>query len=58
MDRRIVDTMHQVLKNRKDGLPEPSFDADVYEAALWSCAVELTAKSALNNSEPVKFPSF
>lgn len=58
MDRRVVDTMNQVLKNRKDGLSEPSFDADVYEAALWSCAVELTAKSALNNSAPVRFPSF
>lgn len=58
MDRRIVDTMRHVLKNRKDGLAEPSFDVEVYDAALWSSAVELTAMSVSGNSVPVRFPSF
>ena len=33
-------------------------DIDVYDAAAWSCIVELTERSARNRSQPVEFPDF
>lgn len=58
MDLRIAEVMERVLANRKDGLEEPSFDMDVYDAALWSSVVELSEQSVLRGSIPVKFPEF
>lgn len=58
MDLRIAEVMEEVLANRKDGREEPSFDMDVYDAALWSSVVELTEQSVLKGSMPVKFPKF
>ena len=48
MDYRLI----YCLKN---GLP---LDQDVYDAAEWSCLVELTEKSVLENGKPVKIPDF
>lgn len=48
MDYRLV----YCLRN---GLP---LDMDVYDAAEWSCLVELTEKSVLNNGAPVEIPDF
>jgi len=33
-------------------------DEDVYDAAEWSSIIELSEKSVLNNSMPVKIPDF
>lgn len=48
MDYRLI----YCLRN---GLP---LDQDVYDAAEWSCLVELTEKSALNGGKSVKIPDF
>jgi hypothetical protein len=48
MDYRLI----YCLRN---GLP---LDQDVYDAAEWSCLVELTEVSVKNNSTPVKIPDF
>lgn len=48
MDYRLV----WCLRN---GLP---LDMDVYDAAEWSCLVELTEKSARNGGMPVEIPDF
>jgi hypothetical protein len=48
MDYRLV----YCLRN---GLP---LDEDVYDAAEWSCLVELTEKSVQNNGAPVEIPDF
>lgn len=48
MDYRLI----YCLQN---GLP---LDQDVYDAAEWSCIVELSEKSVLNNSMPVQIPDF
>lgn len=48
MDYRII----YCLRN---GLP---LDQDVYDAAEWSCLVELTKKSAENGGTPVEIPDF
>lgn len=48
MDYRLV----YCLRN---GLP---LDMDVYDAAEWSCLVELTEKSVVNNGSPVEIPDF
>lgn len=48
MDYRLV----YCLRN---GLP---LDMDVYDAAEWSCIVELSEASVLNGSMPVKIPDF
>lgn len=48
MDYRLI----YCLRN---GLP---LDQDVYDAAEWSCIVELSEKSVLNGSEPVEIPDF
>lgn len=48
MDYRLV----YCLRN---GLP---LDQDVYDAAEWSCIVELSEKSVLNNGAPVEIPDF
>lgn len=48
MDYRLI----YCLRN---GLP---LDIDVYDAAEWSCIVELSAKSVEQGSAPVKIPDF
>lgn len=48
MDYRLI----YCLRN---GLP---LDQDVYDAAEWSCLVELTEVSVKNNSAPVQIPDF
>lgn len=48
MDYRLI----YCLQN---GLP---LDMDVYDAAEWSCLVELCEKSVLNNGAPVEIPDF
>lgn len=48
MDYRLI----YCLRN---GLP---LDMDVYDAAEWSCLVELSEKSVLNNNAPVEIPDF
>lgn len=39
----------------RNGLP---LDMDVYDAAAWSCLVELTERSVLKNGRPVDIPDF
>lgn len=48
MDYRLVYCLH-------NGLP---LDMDVYDAAEWSCLVELSEVSILNGSAPVQMPDF
>ena len=48
MDYRLVHCLHH-------GLP---LDQDVYDAAEWSCIVELSEKSILGGSVPVPIPDF
>ncbi|MDR2131208.1 MAG: Gfo/Idh/MocA family oxidoreductase [Odoribacteraceae bacterium] len=48
MDYRLVYCLRQ-------GLP---LDQDVYDAAEWSCLVELTERSVENNGAPVEIPDF
>ncbi len=48
MDSRLI----YCLRN---GLP---LDQDVYDAAEWSCIIELSIKSVENNSMPVSIPDF
>ena len=48
MDYRLIYCLH-------NGLP---LDEDVYDAAEWSSIVELSEKSVLNGSMPVKIPDF
>ena len=48
MDYRLI----YCLRN---GLP---LDQDVYDAAEWSCLVELTEYSVRNGSVPVRIPDF
>lgn len=48
MDYRLVYCLH-------NGLP---LDQDVYDAAEWSCLVELTEVSILHGSMPVEVPDF
>jgi len=48
MDYRLVYCLRK-------GLP---LDVDVYDAAEWSCIVELSAKSVELGSTPVKIPDF
>ena len=48
MDCRLIHCL-------RNGLP---LDMNVYDAALWSCLVELTHTSASNNGAPVEIPDF
>ena len=48
MDCRLIHCL-------RNGLP---LDMNVYDAALWSCLVELTDTSANNNGTPVEIPDF
>ena len=48
MDYRLVECLHK-------GLP---LDMDVYDAAAWSCIVELSERSILEGSVPVEIPDF
>lgn len=48
MDYRLIHCL-------RNGLP---LDMDVYDAAEWSCMVELTRQSVLLGSVPVKIPDF
>ena len=47
-DLRLIECLQQ-------GSP---LDLDVYDAASWSCMVELTAKSAASRSRPIDVPDF
>lgn len=48
MDYRLIYCLRK-------GLP---LDQDVYDAAEWSCIVELSEKSVLNGSVPIEIPDF
>ena len=48
MDYRLIYCLHH-------GLP---LDMDVYDAAEWSCIIELSARSVANGSQPVEIPDF
>ena len=48
MDSRLIHCL-------KNGLP---LDQDVYDAAEWSCIVQLSETSVLNQNEPVEIPDF
>ena len=48
MDSRLIHSL-------RNGLP---LDMNVYDAALWSCLVELTDTSASNGGTPVEIPDF
>jgi len=48
MDRRLIDALI-------DGQP---LDMDVYDAALWSCITELSARSAQIGGLPIDIPDF
>ncbi len=48
MDYRLVYSLHR-------GLP---LDMDVYDAAEWSCIVELSERSVVAGSRPVEIPDF
>ena len=48
MDSRLIYCLHH-------GLP---LDQDVYDAAEWSCLVELTEMSINNGSMPIVMPDF
>ena len=48
MDCRLIHCL-------RNGLP---LDMNVYDAALWSCLVELTDISANNNGAPIEIPDF
>ena len=48
MDCRLIHCL-------RNGLP---LDMNVYDAALWSCLVEITDTSANNNGAPVEIPDF
>ena len=48
MDYRLIYCLRK-------GLP---LDQDVYDAAEWSCIVELSEKSVNNGSMPVRIPDF
>lgn len=48
MDYRLIHCLQQ-------GLP---LDMDVYDAAEWSCIIELSARSVANGSRPVEIPDF
>ena len=48
MDCRLIHCL-------RNGLP---LDMNVYDAALWSCLVELTDTSANNNGAPIEIPDF
>lgn len=48
MDRRLIDA----LRNGN------SLDLNVYDAALWSCVTELSARSAMSNGTPMLIPDF
>ena len=48
MDRRVIEALQK-------GFP---LDMDVYDAAEWSCLVELTEQSVLGGNIPVDIPDF
>jgi hypothetical protein len=48
MDSRLIHCLN-------NGLP---LDTNVYDAALWSCLVELTDTSARGGGVPVEIPDF
>ena len=56
-DRRWIDYAmdSRLIYCLRNGLP---LDMDVYDAAEWSCLVELTDMSASNGGSPVEFPDF
>ncbi|MBR5466149.1 MAG: Gfo/Idh/MocA family oxidoreductase [Bacteroidaceae bacterium] len=59
MDYRLLSSIEEMRDRRQDGNGDFfQMDMDVYDAVLWSSVIELTEKSALNASLPVKFPRF
>ena len=56
-DRRWIDYAMdcRLIYCLRNGLP---LDMNVYDAALWSCLVELTDTSANNGGSPVEIPDF
>ena len=48
MDRRLV----------RNFLTDQPFDISVFDAALWSCVAELSARSAAQGGTPVEIPDF
>lgn len=56
-DRRWIDYVmdSRLIYCLRNGLP---LDMTVYDAALWSCLVELTDTSANNGGTPVEIPDF
>lgn len=64
--KKVTDKMHPGVRMEyymnyrliyclQNGLP---LDIDVYDAAEWSCLVELTEQSIKNGNQPVKIPDF
>lgn len=59
MDRRLLDALEHIREERAAGGEVTTVpDMDVYDAALWSSAIELTERSAASGSAPMKFPRF
>lgn len=59
MDCRLLDAVERMRNERVAGGPVTTVpDMDVHDAALWSSVIELTERSAMNGSQPVKFPRF
>lgn len=59
MDRRLLDAVERIRSERAaGGVATTRPDMDVRDAALWSSVTELTERSAMNGSVPVKFPRF
>ena len=58
--RGVANIMNYMMDYRliyclQNGLP---LDINVYDAAAWSCIAELTEKSVLSGSKPIKIPNF
>ena len=56
-ERRYMDYAmdYRLIHCLRNGLP---LDMSVYDAAIWSCVIELSHQSIQNGSQPVLFPQF
>jgi predicted dehydrogenase len=56
-ERRYMDYAmdYRLIHCLRNGLP---LDMSVYDAAIWSCVIELSHQSIVNGSQPVLFPQF
>ena len=56
-ERRYMDYAmdYRLIHCLRNGLP---LDMSVYDAAIWSCVIELSHKSIVAGSQPVFFPQF